>query len=172
MKYVTMWWALAGLLMLSAPESALAQMGGASFDQVEATPKGAIGLGLVGAEIGFIVPAAAGLDETWAFIVFPVLGATGGALGGHFLLDSSNRTSLSVAALVAGIALIVPSTVWTLSLTAYDPDDDAPEGQTAVEVGRAPPATRSPGPLLQHRNVLDTEPSGLALQVPVLSLRF
>src|SRR5688500_519235 len=40
-------------------------------DLVDPDLKGVIGLGLIGAEIGFIVPALAGLHDTWAFIVFP-----------------------------------------------------------------------------------------------------
>ncbi len=169
MRYVTTWWALAGLLVFSVPEAARAQMGGeGTFDQVEATPKGTIGLGLLGAELGFLVPAAVGLDETWAFVVFPVLGATGGALGGYFLLDSANVTTASVATLVAGMLLVVPTTVWTLSLTAYDPDDDAEATEPVLEESRAGPAI---GPL-RPRSVLAAEPQGMGVQLPVLSLHF
>lgn len=91
--------------------------------QVGPNLKGSIGLGLVGAELGLVIPAAAGLDDTWALVVFPIVGGAGGAIAGHFLLDDGNRT-LSIGALALGVALVVPSVVLTLSLTAYDPEDD------------------------------------------------
>jgi len=91
--------------------------------QVGSSPKGTIGLGFVGAELGLVIPAAAGLDDTWALIVFPLVGGAGGALAGHYLLDNGSRT-LSIGALALGLALIVPSVVITLSATAYDPEDE------------------------------------------------
>ena len=51
-------------------------------DPLTADFKGMIGLGLIGAELGFVVPALAGARDTWVYIVFPVLGAGGGAVGG------------------------------------------------------------------------------------------
>ncbi|HTU61399.1 MAG TPA: hypothetical protein VMF89_23250, partial [Polyangiales bacterium] len=43
--------------------------------QVEADFKGAVGLGLVGAELGAVIPALVGVEATWAYIVFPAVGA-------------------------------------------------------------------------------------------------
>jgi len=100
---------------------ARAQSSGPS--QVGSSPKGTIGLGLVGAELGLVIPAAAGLDDTWALVVFPLVGGEGGAVAGHYLLDEGSRT-LSIGALALGVALIVPSIVITLSATAYDPEDE------------------------------------------------
>ena len=80
LRYFTTMLALAATIAVAAPEAAEAQAGGGGgmmFEQVEATPKGTIGLGLIGAELGFVLPAAVGLDQTWAFVVFPL--ALGGA---------------------------------------------------------------------------------------------
>ncbi len=96
----------------------------AQVTQVESNAQGAVGLGLVGAELGFVIPAAAGLHELWAFIVFPVVGAAGGAVGGYFAFDNANRVEGGVAMLATGMALVIPSLVLTLVLTAYDPEDD------------------------------------------------
>jgi hypothetical protein len=94
-------------------------------DQVSADFKGTIGLGLIGAELGFVLPAVAGLDDWWAFVVFPIVGAAGGAVAGYFLLEEGDgHPEAAVAVLVAGMALIVPATVLTLSATAYDPEED------------------------------------------------
>ncbi|MFO0693112.1 MAG: hypothetical protein U0230_06135 [Polyangiales bacterium] len=86
--------------------------------QVDATPKGTVGLGLIGAEIGLVVPALCGLDEVWSLITFPAVGGAGGAVAGYFLLDKPNHTNASVAMLVTGIALVMPAAV----LTAFGVD--------------------------------------------------
>lgn len=174
----------AGLVVASsALEPATAQAQGLCGDppceQVEPGFKGVIGLGMVGAELGFIIPAVAGLHDTWAFIVFPVVGAAGGAVGGYFALENTGETELSVAALAFGMAMIIPTMVITLSATAYDPDDEGDvsdgggdfegefeetEGGVRMEGGgsvgggeEAPPA--EPGPeatRLRHRRIART----------------
>ncbi|MBW2463566.1 MAG: hypothetical protein JRH11_18085 [Deltaproteobacteria bacterium] len=96
--------------------------------QVESVPKGAIGLGLVGAELGLVLPAAFGLAETWSMIVFPIVGGAAGAIGGYFAFDEPNSAEGGVAMLALGMALVVPAVVLTLVFTSYDGDDDvAPE---------------------------------------------
>ena len=98
------------------------------LNQVESVPKGAVGLGLIGAELGLVLPAAIGLHETWAFIVFPLALGAGGAVGGYFAFDEPNSPEGGVAMLAIGMALIIPSVVLTLALTSYSPDDDDDEG--------------------------------------------
>ena len=86
--------------------------------------KGMIGLGLIGAELGFVIPALAGLHETWAFIAFPIIGAGGGAAAGYFLLEQGDgEPELAVASLTAGMALVIPTLIITLSATAYEPEE-------------------------------------------------
>jgi hypothetical protein len=126
-----------------APSSASAQATPEPTRQVRADFKGLIGGGILGAEIGFIVPAIlvhAGvreLDEVWSWILFPTLGAVGGAIAGYFALeDPANGTTMSgevqrgfpeaaVAVFATSIALIVPTFVGVLALTSYDPARDA-----------------------------------------------
>lgn len=163
-----------GLAFASLPMStARAQ----ETSQVSASAKGIIGLGLIGAEIGFVVPALAGLDETWAFIVFPVLGATGGSLAGYFLLENGDgHPEAAVATLAIGMGLIVPTMVLTLSLTAYDPSDDeaaasdgAPMGAEAEPAPVAPPAaepTASAGEI--GDGIVRVNPRGVFLGAPAM----
>lgn len=80
---------------------------------IRATPKGTIGLGLVGAELGLIIPSAAGLTDVWALTVFPAVGAAGGALAGYFALDKPGREKGSVAVLVVGLAGVLPAILVT-----------------------------------------------------------
>jgi hypothetical protein len=98
----------------------------AQNNQVEADFKGAVGLGLVGAELGAVIPALAGVEATWAYIVFPVVGAAAGGLAGYLALDNADQVELSVVALTAGMALILPALIATLQLTSYDEPDQAP----------------------------------------------
>ena len=92
----------------TAPRTAEAQ------NDLSATPKGTIGLGLVGAELGLIIPSVSGLNEIWALTVFPVVGAAGGALAGYFALDKPGREKGSVAALVVGLAGVIPAVLVTV----------------------------------------------------------
>jgi len=135
-------------------------------NEVTTSFKGVVGLGLIGAELGFAVPALAGMDQTWAYVVFPIAGAAGGATAGYFLLEGEGKSvGVNVAMLATGLALIIPTMVVTLSATAYDPDDEAavegegddegPAGEVQAEdyevgggnaPGAAPPAGAVPPP--------------------------
>jgi hypothetical protein len=107
--------ALAGWILVSMPvRPAEAQLDTVAFDSVRATPKGTIGLGLVGAELGLIIPSASGLNEVWSLTVFPVVGAAGGALAGYFALDKPGREKGSVATLAVGIAGLIPAILVTV----------------------------------------------------------
>ena len=97
--------------------------------QQESGFKGMFGLGILGAELGLVIPAAAGLDQWWALVVFPAIGAAGGALGGYYGLDRNGQVEASTALLAIGIALVVPSVVLTVALRAYDDDEDGSAGE-------------------------------------------
>lgn len=112
------------LATFAAPTRAEAQSAMDMGQQIDATPKGTIGLGIIGAEIGFAVPALAGLDGAWAYVVFPIIGAAGGAIGGFYAIDNNDKERAAVAMLAVGMALMVPTLVLTLAMTAYDPADD------------------------------------------------
>ncbi len=105
---------------------------------VDSTPKAIIGVGLMGAELGLIIPALAGMRDLWPYIVFPLVGAVGGAVGGWAIEENTrNSPEISVALLAVGIALVVPAIVGTLALTAYSPPSEA---QQADEDMTAAPA--------------------------------
>jgi hypothetical protein len=135
-------------------------------NQVTATAKGTIGGGILGAEIGFIVPAlivsagARELDEAWAWILFPAIGAAGGAVAGYFALEDPTQMDpttgevtqgfpeAAVAVLAVSMALIVPTFVGVLALTSYSPgaseegtgasgDEDAEEGEAEESAARS-----------------------------------
>lgn len=89
--------------------------------------KGSIGGGLIGAELGFMLPALLGARDTWAFIVFPVVGAAAGTLAGYYGLERGDgHPEAAVAVLATGMALVIPATVVTLAASAYEPDTEVP----------------------------------------------
>jgi len=145
-----------------------ASLSQAQDKQVEADFKGAVGLGLVGAELGAVIPALVGVEATWAYIVFPVVGAAGGALGGYFALDNTDKVELSVIALTAGMALILPALIATLQLTAYDDDDQPPPPGTFARKSR--PAERVRRQLAAGPGMLRVNEGKLALSTPGLAL--
>lgn len=177
--------ALAAAVVATVPGTAAAQTD--PPEQVDSNVKGIVGLGLIGAELGFVIPAAAGLHETWAFIVFPVVGAVGGGLAGHFLIEENNATEVAVAMLATGLALVIPATVLTAKFTSYDPSRDEPPpppggpaaadregaapGERLARRLPSPPARLRPTDLLARSGVLRLAPDGLRLGVPGLHLR-
>lgn len=111
--------------------------------EVESGVKGTIGLGLIGAELGFAIPAIIGVDEVWPYIVFPSVGAAGGAVAGYFAIDANNENTAGVAVLAASLALVIPTVVLTVAALRYDPERDeesssAGNGDTTVELGSEP----------------------------------
>jgi hypothetical protein len=107
--------ALAAVISLSVPPCLVdAQSETLELTNIRATPKATIGLGLVGAELGLIIPSVSGLNEPWSLAVFPIVGAAGGALAGYFALDKPGREKGSVAALVVGLAGVLPAILVTV----------------------------------------------------------
>lgn len=121
--------ALTLAVTLAAPSGAAAQCStGPSCSIVRPDGKGIIGLGLIGAELGLIIPAIAGVrDEWWPYLVFPLIGAVGGGIGGYFMEQATQPfdAEVDVTFMVAGLVLIVPTIVGTLALTAYQPPAEA-----------------------------------------------
>ncbi|MGF1466534.1 MAG: hypothetical protein ACFCGT_10400 [Sandaracinaceae bacterium] len=139
--------------------------------RVSADAKGIIGGGILGAEVMFLTNAllvragARALDEWWAWVLFPTLGATGGALLGYFILEEPGRgvtmpgmppqsrgyPEAAVATLTVSLALIIPTMVAVLALTAYNPGDDAqrspppPDDDGGGAGGEDPPPEASLG---------------------------
>jgi hypothetical protein len=89
--------ALTAFARPSASSAQLESVDPAAIRQAEATPKGTLGPGLVGARLGAIAPSFSELDEVWALAVFPVVGAAVDTLTRYFVLDGPGRGNGSVA---------------------------------------------------------------------------
>ncbi|MGB5698110.1 MAG: hypothetical protein WBM46_20840 [Polyangiales bacterium] len=160
--------ALAAVISLCAPlGTADAQVEPTVFPELRATPKGTIGLGLVGAELGLIIPSASGLNQAWSLAVFPVVGATGGALAGYFALDKPGRERGSVAALVVGLAGVLPAILVTVKGVRKERQDrwePVPQIELRSEKEQRAFETAEAGPGLLRRSR-----SGFRVSVPSVS---
>jgi len=160
--------ALTAVISLSVPpRAAEAQVDPPAFNNLQATPKGTIGLGLVGAELGLIIPSASGLNEVWALTVFPIVGAAGGALAGYFALDKPGREKGSVAALVVGLAGVLPAILVTVKGIRQERQDrwePTPQIDLRTEKEQRAFETAEAGPGLLRRSR-----SGLRVAAPGMS---
>jgi hypothetical protein len=126
--------ALLAAAVSAAPSRALAQ----EADPVDPTGKGIAGGILVGAEIVMIPIAIAGVEEWWPYVVFGLVGAAGGAVGGCALEGVNGACGSFVSAdipaegalylLAGGMALVIPTLVAVLNATAYDPESEIDKG--------------------------------------------
>ena len=151
----------------AAPRAAEAQATPSDFGDIRATPKGTIGLGLVGAELGLIIPSVSGLNEAWALSVFPIVGAAGGALAGYFALDKPGREKGSVAALVVGLAGVMPAILVTVKGVRKERQDrwePTPQIELRSEKEQRAFETAEAGPGLLRRSR-----SGLRVAAPGFS---
>jgi hypothetical protein len=158
---------LAAIALSASPRAAEAQDSTTVFENLQATPKGTIGLGLVGAELGLIIPSAAGLNKAWALSVFPIVGATGGALAGYFALDKPGRSKGSVAVLVVGLAGVIPAILVTVKGVRKERQDQwepSPQIQLRSEKEQRALETAEAGPGLLRRSR-----SGLRVAAPAFS---
>jgi hypothetical protein len=150
-------------------------------EPASASGKGTVGLGLIGAELGFAIPAIIGVDEVWPYIVFPTVGAAGGAIAGYFAIDANNEHVAGVAVLATGLALVLPTVVLTVSALRYDPERDeeassAGNGDTSVDIGTegyeyeddidtqpgestTPPSNRPPSPAAEPTEAAPAAPA-------------
>jgi hypothetical protein len=89
-------------------------------DRLDAKAVGITGGVIGGAEAVMAVQAAFGVDKWWMYVVFPVLGAGAGGVGGYYLEKASAPGA--IALLVTAVAAIIPTAILTTSALAYDPD--------------------------------------------------
>ncbi|MBT8467498.1 MAG: hypothetical protein KJN97_02010 [Deltaproteobacteria bacterium] len=158
---------LAVFSLAATPRAAEAQGSTGVFEELRATPKGTIGLGLVGAELGLIIPSVSGLNNAWALSVFPIVGATGGALAGYFALDKPGRSKGSVAALVVGLAGVMPAILVTVKGVRKERQENwepTPQIRVQSEKERRALETAEAGP-----GLLRLSRSGLRVAAPGFS---
>lgn len=116
----------------------------ARAEGVAPTFKGAIGGGLLGAEIIAMPMGIAGVRAPWAYAVFPALGAVGGVIGGYFVDQlyvpgSADQAYGSAFLLAGGMVLLIPTVVVMLNATRWRPAEEATEDRPAKDYPPADP---------------------------------
>jgi hypothetical protein len=83
--------------------------------RVDGEIAGIVGLGMIGVDIGLILPPMIGLhDQGWAYGVFPVVLGGGFAAAGVALTSHVDR-GVNIAFLATGLGLFIPALVGTLA---------------------------------------------------------
>ena len=114
---------MAAIVALPAP-GVLAQS--QEGDRVKGDIAGTVGLGLLGAELGLFLPPAFKLqDQWWAWVLFPAIGAAGGALAGVFAFEPRDpEPAVTVSILGASMLLAVPAVVGASAFASARRDQD------------------------------------------------
>ncbi len=112
--------------VLTSASTALGQ-GAAPAPTVTDTRVDAKGVGIsggiiAGAEVVLAIESIAKVKPVWAWIVFPVLGAGGGGVGGYFLEKKSPEGA--VALLVVSMAAIIPTAIGIAASRRYHPETE------------------------------------------------
>lgn len=106
--------------------------------EVSGSGKGIAGGALLGAEIGFLGLSAFGAKQTWTYYTIPPLLAVGGGVGGYFI-EQNSEPEVPIYMLAAGMALVIPTVVITLSANAYRPSsEDSTPADAVPTTGTAP----------------------------------
>jgi len=138
----------------------------AHAEEVSTTGKGVVGGSLLGAEVVLVTEAAFKVEPAWAYVVGGVGGAAAGGVGGYFFEQEASPKA-TMLALGVGMALVIPTTVFVLSSTAYHPpasytQDRAPSDEPVAEPPQpngAPTPAPAPAPST-------TSPSGNEVTAP------
>lgn len=130
----------ASIVTLTAAIALTQLVGGAPVADAQTPVKldsnfqGAVGLGLVGAELGLVLPAVIGMDGVWPYILFPVALGGGGAAAGYFAIDKGDHVDAGIVTLGIGVALVIPAVIATVALTAYEPSDSIPTSEKKAAI--------------------------------------
>src|SRR5262249_38019864 len=111
----------------------------ANDSPVSGTGKGIAGGALLGEEVGLVTLSLAGAKQSWMYLTIPTALAIGGGIGGYFIEKGKVRTDPQVAVYKtrAGMALIIPAVVITLSANTYNPgsEDSTPPEAVGTDSG-------------------------------------
>lgn len=105
------------LVVVASTGSAHAQSVGEG-KSMKGNVAGTVGLGLLGAEVGLLLPPAFKLqDRWWAWVLFPTVTAAGGAVAGALAFDpGSPGPAVTLPLIGAGVALAIPAIVAAVAL--------------------------------------------------------
>ena len=144
---------------------------------VTGTGKGIAGLAIIGGSVTATTMGLVGVEQRWAYLVFPPLVAVGGGIGGYFV-EGAAPAEVSTFMLGAGMALIIPTIIVSLNATVYKVPDDYTNDPSTKTPAAEPPR---PGAQIQDsirtgyvpRSLVDFDlgRGALALGLPPIQIR-
>ena len=150
---------LAGLALAALVAGVVSVPRTAHAEPVTPTAKGAVGGGLLGAEIVTFGEALVGVHKTVWYLIGAGVGAAGGAVGGYFIEQAVDDGRVPAYILAGGLAALIPAVVVALDATRYMPNEGAREDKPVVSppsdpgkpggssvVGAEPTTTPAPTP--------------------------
>jgi hypothetical protein len=134
---------------------------------VTATGKGITGLAIIGGSLTASTMGLVGVEQRWAYLVFPPLVAVGAGIGGYFM-EQEAPAEASTYILGAGMALIIPTVIVSLNATLYKvPDDYTNDPSTKTPAAEPPRPTAGFVP----RSIVDLHRGALAIGLPPVQVR-
>lgn len=103
-----------GLLLALAPRAAEAREASGKF-------KGAIGGGLLGAEVVLLTESAFRVKSSWAYLAGGVGGGALGTVGGYYLIEKDHGARGPIYLLAGSLALVIPTLLAVLSASQFEP---------------------------------------------------
>ncbi len=134
---------------------------------VTATGKGIAGLAIIGGSVTATTMGLVGVQQRWAYLVFPPLVAVGAGIGGYFV-EGVAPVEVSSFMLGAGMALIIPTIIVSLNATVYKVPDDYQN-----DPSKKTPATEPPRAAARFvpQSLIGMDRGSLALTLPPVQVR-
>jgi hypothetical protein len=159
-----------GLLLTLTPGTSAAREASGKY-------KGAIGGGLMGAEVVLMTEAAFGVKSSWAYLGGGVGGAAAGTLGGYYLIEKDHGPRGPIYLFAASIALVIPTILAVLTASQFEPPatyrqelpaDEEPPPELPDGAGLGPAsAPRGAG----APRIVDRGATQLALRLPTIDIK-
>ncbi len=157
---------LAAAMALGLASFVMAERSAQAEGPVTATGKGITGLAIIGGSVTATTMGLIGVEQQWAYLVFPPVVAVGGGIGGYFM-EQSAPVAASSYVLGAGMALIIPAVIVSLNATLYKVPDEY-QGDPSKKT----PAAEAPRPMSRVPNSLvDLQRGALAIGLPPVQVR-
>jgi hypothetical protein len=126
------------VIAVSLSSSSASAQSSSKTDPIDTQAAGVVGLGLLGAEVGLLIPPLAKLhNHWWAWALFPTIGAGAGVGVGIATLDGVDN-GVNIALVATGMGLIIPAVVGALALRSWRSNQpyETIEQTGAVRLGR------------------------------------
>lgn len=156
-------------MALSMASFVMAEQSARAEGPVSATGKGIAGLAIIGGSVTATTMGIIGVEQRWAYLVFPPLVAVGGGIGGYFM-ENAAPVEVSSYMLGAGMALIIPTIIVSLNATVYKVPDDYPN-----DPSKKTPAAEAQSPSARLRlppqSLVDLNRGTIAIGLPPVQVR-